>query len=411
MQAVAIAPTFDSIALTVWFWITVLVALAWLKRHIDLNRGTREPILTAEQEGEPLEQLPPITVLVAAKDEETNIQRCVSGLLAQQYPILQVVAINDRSTDRTGELLDRMAEKDQRLRVVHVRELPARWFGKNHAMHLGVANADGEHFVFTDADCTFDSPHLLAAAMRFAKKNGVDFLSVLPRLEADTFWERVVQPVAGAIMVFWFSPQSVNNPQSSCAYANGAFMLLSREVYRRLGGHEPVKATLNEDMHLARRVKALRMRLCVIRGGDLYRVRMYTGFGQIWRGWSRIFYGCFGTFPRLLVSVLMLSIFSVGPYLLLATAAAASRNSAWVAACAGFAILSQQSVMWRFYRVTGNGAAWALTYPIGAAVCLGMTVNAMRRLVGATTQWRGTSYAGGATAESAPNGTGSPVER
>jgi hypothetical protein len=199
-------------------------------------------------------------------------------------------------------------------------------------------------------------------------------------------------------MVFWFPPQAVNDPASKRAYANGAFMLMSRAVYDRLGGHEPIKATLNEDMHLARRSKDLGLRLRVIRGGDLYRVRMYTGIVQIWRGWSRIFYGCFGTFPRLLVSVLMLAIFSVGPYVTLGLAPLAGAGGWPLALAAGFAIAAQQSVMWRFYSVTGNGAPWAATYPIGAAICLAMTLNSMRRLVGTTTTWRGTQYSGGAKA-------------
>lgn len=391
-------PAFDATVFTVWFWITLLVGLAWLKRHLDLNRGKREPVLFADQPGPALKELPSLTVLVAGKEEEANIERCVTGLLAQQYPNLKIIAVNDRSADRTGEILDQLAARDSRLNAMHIRALPAGWFGKNHAMHCGVQQAHSEYLCFTDADCTFDSPHLMAAAMRFAVAEKSDLLSVLPRLEANTFWERVVQPVAGAIMVFWFPPQAVNDPRSSRAYANGAFMLMSRKVYDQLGGHEPVKATLNEDMHLARRTKEQGLRLRVIRGGDLYRVRMYTGFAQIWRGWSRIFYGCFGTFPRLLVSVLMLAIFSVGPYLFLACSPFTGAAWPWAIGAAAFAILSQQSLMWRFYSVTGNGAPWAMTYPIGAAVCLGMTINAMRRLLGTTTTWRGTTYSGGAKA-------------
>lgn len=391
-------PITESLGASIWFWITVVVGLAWLKRHLDLNRGKREPILSENQPGPALTELPALTVLVAAKDEESNIERCVRGLLAQNYRRLQVIAINDRSTDRTPEILDRLAAADERLLALHIRDLAPGWFGKNHAMHSGAQRATGEYLCFTDADCTFDSQHLLSAAMRFALAERTDLLSVLPRLEAGTFWERVVQPVAGAVMVFWFPPQAVNNPASRRAYANGAFMLMSRAVYDRLGGHEPVKATLNEDMHLARRTKDLGLRLRVIRGGDLYRVRMYTGFTQIWRGWSRIFYGCFGTFSRLLVSVLMLAIFSVSPYFTLACSPFVSDAGPPLALAAAFAIAAQQSLMWRFYAVTGNGAPWAATYPIGAAICLAMTLNSMRRLVGTTTTWRGTQYTGGAQA-------------
>lgn len=400
-----LGPWPTGVAGVTWLVITFLVGIAWLKRHIDLNRGRREPVLRADEPGPAGESaLPPLSVLVAAKDEEPNIERCGRGLLAQRYPSLQVILIDDRSGDRTPAIIDSLAAADRRMLAVHVRTLPAGWFGKNHAMHLGAAQATGDWLCFSDADCTYDSRDLLAAAMRFALREQVEFLSVLPLLEAGTFWERVVQPVAGAIMVFWFPPQKVNNPRSSRAYANGAFMLLSRAAYERLGGHEPVKATLNEDMHLARRAKQLGVSLRVIRCDGLYRVRMYTGFRQIWRGWSRIFYGCFGTFPRLLVSLLMLSIFSVGPYVTLA--AALGTGAHWFSIAALFAVLSQLSLMRRFYALTGNGAGWSVSYPLGALVCLGMTLSAMSRLFGGKTTWRGTNYSGGAQTSPEP-GAGS----
>jgi hypothetical protein len=179
-------------------------------------------------------------------------------------------------------------------------------------------------------------------------------------------------------------------------------MLMPRSTYEAIGGHEPVKATLNEDMHMARRVKAAGLRLRVIRGGDLYRVRMYVGLRQIWRGWSRIFYGCFGTFPRLLASFLMLSVFSLSPYVTLFASPFVAGAWPWLTTAAGFAIVAQQSILWRFYGITGNGPRWALTYPLGAVLCLGMTLNGMRRVGGVRTTWRGTTYRGGArtTAES-----------
>lgn len=401
MLTAAIGPGIESAALNIWWWITLLIGLVWLKRHIDLNRGRREPVLRPDEPGVPDVDLPRLTVLVAAKDEEQNIDRCLDGLLSQQYPGLQVIAINDRSRDATGRILDSYEENDVRFKAVHIEELPPGWFGKNHAMHAGIQHARGDWLCLTDADCAYDSPRLLAAAVRYALREKVDFLSVLPRLEAGTFWERVIQPVAGAIMVFWFPPQKVNSPRSPRAYANGAFMLMSRKTYEALGGHERVKATLNEDMHMARMVKQAGLTLRVIRGGDLYRVRMYVGFRQIWRGWSRIFFGCFGTFPRLLVSALMLSIFSVSPYVTLLLSPLAGSGRPWLAAAAGFAIVAQQSILWRFYAVTGNDSRWALTYPLGAAVCLGMTLNAMGRLGGLIgTTWRGTSYRGGARATS-----------
>ena len=296
MQLAAIPSIHDSLALSIWYYAAAIVGLIWLKRHLDLNRGGGEPVLRADEPGVADTELPALSMLVAGKDEEANIGRCVEGLLRQNYPRLQVIVINDRSGDRTGAIIDDFATRDLRFRAVHVKELPAGWFGKNNAMAQGVKEATGEWLCFSDADCAYDSTMLLASAVRLAIREKIDFLSVLPKLEAGTIWERIVQPVAGAIMVFWYPPQKVNSDRYPHAYANGAFMLMSRAAYDRLGGQEPVKATLNEDMHLARRAKELGLRLRVIRGDTLYRVRMYVGLLQIWRGWSRIFYGCLGTF-------------------------------------------------------------------------------------------------------------------
>jgi len=379
---------------TIWLVLTIVIGLVWLRRHFDLNRGRREPVLSEADARAGPAVWPSVSVLVAARNEEGNIRRCVSGLLAQNYPNLQIIVANDRSEDRTGVILDELSAQDARLSVVHVRELPQGWFGKNHAMHTALAEATGELLCFSDADCTYDSPLLLKAAVAFALRHDIEFLSVLPRLEASGLWEKIVQPVAGAIMVFWFPPQRVNDPTSRCAYANGAFMLLTRKAYEAIGGHAYAKATLNEDMHMARRAKELGLRLRVIRGGALYCVRMYVGFRQIWRGWSRIFYGCFGTLPRLLCSAVMLSVFSLSPYA--ALVAGLTLPNPPLAAAAGFAVLAQQSVLWRFYRVSGSAPGWALTYPVGAALCLGMTLSAMTHLTGRATDWRGTRYVGGA---------------
>ncbi len=381
---------------SVWFWLLCLIGLIWLRRHLNLNRADRDPVLSAaDAQTDPADALPKLSVLVAGKDEEANIERCLSGLLAQDYPGLEVIAVNDRSTDRTGAIIDELAARDPRLKAVHITDLPPGWMGKSHAMHVGVRHATGKHLCFTDADCRFPDAKLLAAAVGFSRREQVDFFSVLPELEAHTFWERVVQPPAGAIMVYWFPPEKVNSPRSSRAYANGAFMLMSREVYEQLGGHEHVKSALNEDMHFARHAKALGLRLRVIRGGGMYSVRMYTGLRQIWSGWTRIFYACFGTWARLLVSALFLSIISLLPWLSLLASPFLGPIGRGIGPAAAFAVIAQQTVLWRFYRLCRMPSPWALSYPLGAAMCLGITLNAMTRLAGVRTQWRGTSYKGG----------------
>ncbi|MCG3128486.1 MAG: hypothetical protein CHACPFDD_03375 [Phycisphaerae bacterium] len=400
----------QSASWSAWLWpaITLLIGLVWLRRHADLNTAQREKVLTPDDAGSSDAATlfassggasaasvawPRVSMLVAAKDEEANIGRCIAGLRAQDYPNLELIFVNDRSTDRTPQLIDAAAAADPRIVACHVKELRAGWFGKNNAMREGAARAGGEYLCFSDADCAFDAPQLVRAAVRHAVTERIDFLSVLPRLEAVSFWERVIQPVAGGVLLIWYPPRRVNDPNSPTAYANGAFMLLRRSTYDALGGHEHVRTQVNEDMHLARRAKSAGFTLRSIRSQGLYRVRMYAGFAQIWRGWSRIFYGCFGTFPRLLATLVFLALFSLSPYVTLA-ASAATQSAAGVAASL-LTIGAQQSVLWRFWRLSGIPAPWALTYPLGAAVCAGMVIAAMAKLGGlTTTTWRGTTYRG-----------------
>ncbi|MFH1420229.1 MAG: glycosyltransferase family 2 protein [Planctomycetota bacterium] len=392
-----------SLLLYIWVCITVVALAVWMSRHLQISRATRLlPPIHAGMHADNNSELPALTVLVAAKDEEDNIEACLQSLLEQDYPELQVVAINDRSSDRTAEIIDRLAEGDDRLTAVHVHELRDGWFGKNNAMREGMASAGGEWLCFTDADCCYTSPRALTVAMRYALENGSDFLSVLPTHQTDSFWERVIQPACSGILMIWFNPLKVNDEASSAAYANGAFMLMNRSCYDRIGGHEPVKAEVNEDMHMARLTKGAGLRLRVVTNENLYQVRMYATLPQIWAGWTRIFYGCFGTLRKLFLSMLAVATFGLLPWVAFFVAACAltvgaEPHSLWLTLSVAAAVtcLAEASVMVRFYALSQSGSLYGLMYPLGAIVGLGVLANAMRRVGGRkSVTWRGTTYRG-----------------
>jgi chlorobactene glucosyltransferase len=398
-----------TIGWSIWVVLLLLVAGVWALRHLDVSRARRDqrPLDEHSYDGPP-DPSPLVSVLIAAKDEEANIETAVRTMMRQDYPRYELIVINDRSTDRTRGILDRLEAEyavggNGRLRVLHVEQLRAGWFGKNNAMREGVELAKGPWLCFSDADCTQTSPRTLSLAMRHAEENGIDFLSVLPVLEMRSFWERIIQPVCGAIMVFWFHPKRVNNPTHAAAYANGAFMLMNRETYDTIGGHEAVKTEVNEDMQMARRTKQCGRRLTVVQNDRLYSVRMYVGFNQIWRGWSRIFYGCFGTFPRLLVSMLFLVASNIFPYTSAVVAWLVTASRGWpdagpgraVVVAASIAVAMQLTVIARFYKLSRVNPWWAPTFIIGAVLCIGILFNSMLKLGGrTTTTWRGTTYRG-----------------
>jgi chlorobactene glucosyltransferase len=388
----------------IWLALLGLGCVVWLLRHGHLNRHQREEVpLESGMDPGPPAQAPRLSVLVAAKDEQDNIEACLRSMLDQDYPNYQLIAINDRSDDRTGQIIDAVSAENAKLTAVHVRDLREGWFGKNNAMREGYERADGEWLCFIDADCRQTSTKTLSVAMRFAMANDVEFLSVLPRLETQGLWEQIIQPACGAVMVFWFNPSNVNDPNHSAAYANGAFMLIQRGAYEAIGGHEPFKTEGNEDMHMARAAKQTGHRLRVVENRDLYVTRMYTNFRDIWRGWSRIFYGCFETFRRLRISLLVMLFSGLLPWYsaLVGWIMVAVRGWAgagpwrYVALVATIAVLCQQSVLTRYYRMSQANPLLAPTYPLAGTIVCTMLINAMTKLGGrAATTWRGTTYRG-----------------
>ncbi|MCG3177878.1 MAG: hypothetical protein BIFFINMI_00200 [Phycisphaerae bacterium] len=391
-----------------WFAVGLvsLTALVWLVRHREVSLAVREDPPLRPGDYRPAAECdtadwPMISVLVAAKDEQAVIEKCLRTVLDQDYPNFEVICINDRSGDDTGRIADSIAAADQRLRVVHVTELADGWFGKNNAMRLGVEAARGDWFCFIDADCTQVSRQSLSLAYQHAREHGSPFLSVLPQLVADGFWEQVLQPVCGGIMVFWFRPKRVNNPKSRAAYANGAFMLMDKKAYWQIGGHEPVKAEVNEDIHMARLAKADGIRLRVVQNQGLYTTHMYHGFKATWRGWTRIFYGSFVSRGRLFASLAMMVLMGVFPYLsfiggLIAVLAGATGPLAWGFLIAGGAsAFFQQTVLLRFYPLTGIPTRYVVTYILAAFICTAIIINAIRKVGGrSAVTWRGTTYKG-----------------
>lgn len=397
----------------IWFglWIAAgaAVGAVWLVRLYFLKLAYRDRrLLTPHSPASWSSDAPRLSIIVAAKDEEANIERCVTSLLKQDYPDYEVIAVDDRSADETPAILKRLAERfPDRLTVRTVTQLRDGWFGKNNAMREGVAAANGAWLLFTDADCTFDSPHTLSVAMREATSHHLGMLSVQPMLETPTWWEKIIQPVCSFALILWFVPRKVNNPTRKTAYATGMFMLFSRSCYEAIGGHERVRTEVNEDIRFARFVKREGHRLRVEENEGLYRVRMYATPRQAFRGWSRIFYGSLTQPRRLLISILNQLGYTILPWAGLIVAAVGASHAegdavwAWVGAliASAFAVACQQIMLWRFYGLVHTPRIWSLAYVLGSLAAVAMFASAMMQAWGLShTTWRGTSYRGASVA-------------
>lgn len=274
----------------VLFWITVGVGAVWIAMFVRSLFDLRATPRVRREDAAGAQPLPRVSVIVPARNEEANIEACLRSLLAGVHPDLEIMVVDDGSTDATAEIVRRMGREDPRVRLVGAGELPAGWTGKCHALHQGVcAGPTGEWLLFVDAD-TVHAPESVAAALRTALQLDVDFLTLIPHLGAASFWEKLMQPTVAALIALFKKPARINDPGCAEVFANGQYMLVRRAVYERCGGHQAVRGKVLEDFELARSLTRAGGRVYVAIGRDLFTTRMYTNLRSLMEGWTKNFY-------------------------------------------------------------------------------------------------------------------------
>jgi glycosyltransferase involved in cell wall biosynthesis len=225
---------------------------------------------------------PLVSVIVPARNEELCLGRCLESLVCQQDVSLEVIVVDDESTDRTRAV----AESMPGVRVVGAGLLPVGWSGKVNAILSGARVARGEWLLFTDAD-TVHRPGSLARALAEAQQHRAALLSYSPQQQVSGFWQKAVMPVIFAELAATYRPSEVSDPASQAAAANGQYLLISREAYDAIGGHAAVATSLLEDVALARAVRLSGRKLWFRFGGDAVSTRMYRSFRQLKEGWTK----------------------------------------------------------------------------------------------------------------------------
>lgn len=223
-----------------------------------------------------------ISVIVPARNEEACLGPCLQSLVEQRGVGLEIIAVDDGSTDRTGEI----ARSFPQVKVIEAGPLPDAISGKSHALYVGAQEACGEWLLFTDAD-TVHAPGSLARALAEAKQYRVEMLSYSPAQELHGFLQRAAMPVIFAELASEYRPRQVCDPGSPAAAANGQYLLISRRAYGAVGGHAALGNTLLEDVELARTLKRHGYKIRFRFGGDAVRTRMYRSFPQLVEGWTK----------------------------------------------------------------------------------------------------------------------------
>jgi len=269
------------------FWAaTVATLLARAIRQSYLYRSI--PTITDPGVGA---EDPEIAVIIPARNEEKNIARCLTALIAQNYPKdkLYFIVVDDNSTDQTAALVSQLAQSDPRIHLIPGQPLTTTWAGKPHACWQGAqVTSSSDWLCFLDAD-TVANPPLLISAIRAAQNANLSMLSLEPRQELLNFWERLLIPAGMLLLAFTQDISRVNDPHSPHAVANGQFILIRRDVYEKLGGHArpSVRSAICEDTALARLVKSSGYAMALLGAEKLIRTRMYTDFASLWRGISK----------------------------------------------------------------------------------------------------------------------------
>lgn len=362
-------------------------ALYWLEAGISARRGySRVPRLGA---AEPLsdEALPSLTLIATAKDEAPRVEHAARSLLAQDYPKLQVLIVDDRSTDSTGAILDRLAREDPRLRVVHVESLPDDWIGKCHALSRGSGSTDSEWILFVDADVVL-APGAARRAVSLAVRDGWDHVAVGPEMRLEGVGEEIF--VAAFMVLFNVTqrPWLASNPRRKNVIGIGAFNLVRRAAYLRAGGHAAIRYELLDDMALGKILKRSGARTTFAKHDGLVSVRWHPGVRGLIRGVEK------NAFPAVRYNVLLAA---VAPWIQLALAWAPVAGLFLPGALPKLCALAAWLGIFLCYREVArsvNVSVWqALLMPIGVTLFIyafvRSTVVTLRQ---GGVGWRGTFY-------------------
>lgn len=232
---------------------------------------------------------PTLSIVVPARDEAASIGRTLGSLIAQDYSGLEVIAVDDRSADGTGDVLRALAAREPRLVALRVDDLPAGWLGKNHALWLGAKRARGEWLLFTDADVVF-APDALRRAVAYAVEHGLDHLTLAPRLIAHGVFLRGFVAFFGYAFITLWGAYLANDPKRSRGVGIGAFNLVRREAYERIGTMRALSLRPDDDIRLGRRLRGFGFKQRVANGMEILAVEWYPSLRAALAGLEKSMY-------------------------------------------------------------------------------------------------------------------------
>jgi len=365
-----------------WLGLSIVILLNTLANLLFFRKPKASVI--------PNDELPFISILVPARNEESNIEACIRSLLAQNYPNFEVIALDDSSEDLTYDILCRLRNQDHRLRVLVGASLPDGWCGKPHACWQMANAALGEYLLLTDADCLF-APDALLFAVGGLTSTQSDVLSLMPNYLAVSLWEKLTIPLLVAIPLGFLPFYFVRNSQiPAFAAANGAFIFLSKAVYFAVDGHRAVRMELTEDVKFSQHVKRMGKTLSYLDGNNVYKVRMYTSFHEIWVGFTRILMPAFNNVWTCLFGMFLVLNLSILPFFFAVIGFLTGQS--W-AALAGATYL--MTILMRIVialALDRDNVLFAVVNPVSWGVAFAIGCGSIFRNLSGRAEWKGRTY-------------------
>ena len=365
-------------------------AAVWLAATaLALTERRRGPDPLGE---EPLADGPLVSVVLPARDEARGVGQAVRSHLGQTYRRIEVIVVDDESSDGTAAAALAAAGSDRRFRLVRGERVPDGWVGKSWACRQGAEHATGEWLLFTDADVVH-APGALARCLALAIRLDRGGLTLAPRVDTATVSERLVLPAAAALIQFVLAPGPLaRSPRSAIAMAAGAYLLVRRDLYDRVGGHDGIGGHMVDDLALAQAVKRSGALLMPADGTGVVRLRMYHDVGELWRGWRKnaAFASPHGV-TKGVVPAAALAALGLLPVIALVQGVRRRDATSATLGAAGFA--AQCALQRLAGPIVETPARYAPTLPVGTTFMAAAAIRgAIDRITGRGPVWRGRRY-------------------
>jgi hypothetical protein len=371
-------------------FLLVLMAVAvlfWIFSGIRVAKGLLQIPWMKDFAPAKDDECPRISLLFAARDEEEKLPAALATMAAIDYPRLEIVAVDDRSGDATGRILDEFGRTHERIRVVHVSELPAGWLGKPHALKKAYESSTGEWLLFTDADVRFAADSL-RRAVAIVRSRRADHLTLFGDVVMVGFWETVLLTFFGLAMHVGNESHRVSDPNSRAYIGVGAFQLIRRSAYEACGTHRRLAMEVVDDMKLGKMVKLGGFRSCIGVAEEYVSIRWHAGVGNVIRGVTKNFFAAMGyNLPLVLAALCGILLTNVAPFVVVFAGHGWARGLAAVAAVLALGFHVGVDLVMKVSPL------YALTHPLGSILfCYMLARSTVVTLWRGGVEWRGTFY-------------------